>query len=416
MKILMVNKFFYIKGGSETYYFSLKKLLEKNGHEVIDFSMKDEKNFESEYSKFFVEGIDYNKKQSIMSKVKAGLKIIYSFEAKRKLEELIKETKPDIAHLHIFQHQLSLSILDVLKKYNIPIVYTAHDLKMICPNYKMLTHGEICERCKNGKYYNCLKYKCLKDSTLKSAIGMTEAYVNKWRKAYDKIDYIITPSKFYKDKFIEFGVNPDKVSHIPNFLDTKEVEYDKLDNQDYFLYFGRLSEEKGIMTLIKAMNAINATLKVVGTGPLKEEIDNNIKNNNLKNIEVLGFKSGKELNTLVANAKAVVLPSEWYENGPYSAIESLRLKRPLIGSDLGGIPELIDEGENGYVFKHGDVEDLNEKLKKIENLSEDELKVLQDNAYNAFLNNYSENLHYRKIKEIYFQIVQRNSSNNILQD
>ena len=196
MKILMVNKFYYIKGGSETYYFSLKNLLEKNGHEVIDFSMEDEKNFESKYSKFFVNNVDYNKEQSIFSKMKEAKKIIYSTEAKKKLELLIKETKPDIAHLHIFQHQLSLSILDVLKKYNIPIVYTAHDLKMICPNYKMLTHGEICERCKDGKYYNCLKYKCLKDSMAKSGVAMMEAYINKCRKAYDKIDYIISPSKF----------------------------------------------------------------------------------------------------------------------------------------------------------------------------------------------------------------------------
>jgi len=148
MKILMVNKFFYIKGGSETYYFSLKKLLEKNGHEIIDFSMKDKKNFKSKYCNFFVDGIDYNKEQSLFSKIKVGLKIIYSFEAKRKLEKLIKETKPDIAHLHIFQHQLSSSILDVLKRYNIPIVYTAHDLKMICPNYKMFTYNKYVNNAK----------------------------------------------------------------------------------------------------------------------------------------------------------------------------------------------------------------------------------------------------------------------------
>ena len=405
MKILMVNKFYYIKGGSETYYFSLKNLLEKNGHEVIDFSMEDEKNFESKYSKFFVEGIDYNKKQSIIAKIKAGLKIIYSFEAKRKLEKLIKETKPDIAHLHIFQHQLSLSILDVLKKYNIPIVYTAHDLKMICPNYKMLTHGEICERCKNSKYYNCLKYKCLKDSTVKSAIGMMEAYINKWRKAYDKIDYIITPSKFYKDKFIEFGINPNKVFHIPNFLDTKKVEFDELEKEKYFLYFGRLSEEKGVITLIKSMKGINATLKIVGTGPLKDEIQNYIKNNECENIEVLGFKSGRELNTIVANSRAVILPSEWYENGPYSAIESLKLKRPLIGSDLGGIPELIDEGENGYVFKHGNIEDLYEKLCKIQDLSDEKIKQMQQKSYEKFQKEYIDTIHYEKLDKIYNRLV-----------
>ena len=404
MKILMVNKFFYIKGGSETYYFSLKKLLEHHGHTVIDFSMKDEKNFESPYSKFFVENVDYNKKQSIFDKIKEAEKIIYSFEAKKKIEELIKETKPDIVHLHIFQHQLSLSILDVLKKYNIPIVYTAHDLKMICPNYKMLTHGKICEECKGQKYINCLKNECLKDSMVKSAVAMMEAYINKWRKAYDKIDYIITPSEFYRKKFIEFGIDENKISHIPNFLSTEQVDYDVIPNQDYFLYFGRLSEEKGIMTLIKAMEGIKSTLKVVGTGPLQDEIKQFVKDKNYKNIEILGFKSGKELNTIVANAKAVVLPSEWYENGPYSAIEALRLKVPLIGSDLGGIPELIDEGENGYIFEHGNDFELNRKLNKLDNLTKKELEKMREASEKKFLDSYIDSVHYVKLKNIYDKI------------
>lgn len=403
MKILMVNKFFYIKGGSETYYFSLKELLEKNGHTVIDFSMKDEKNFESKYSKFFVNNVDYNKRQSFISKVKEAVKIIYSFEAKRKLEKLIKETKPDIAHLHIFQHQLSVSILDVLKKYNIPIVYTAHDLKMICPNYKMMTHGKICEKCKSGKYSNCLKNKCVKDSTIKSAVAMSEAYINKYRNAYEKIDYIITPSKFYKDKFIEFGVNKNKIEHIPNFLNTKEIEYDVLPKQDYFLYFGRLSEEKGIMTLIKAMEKTEAILKIVGTGPLKEKIEIFIKENNYKNIELLGFKSGKELNTIVANAAAVILPSEWYENGPYSAIESLKLGKILIGSNLGGIPELIDG--NGYVFKNGDSKDLYEKIEGIIKLDKVSKEQMKDKSLEIFEKEYVSKIHYNKLIKIYRKLV-----------
>ena len=405
MKILMVNKFFYIKGGSETYYFSLKKLLEHHGHTVIDFSMKDEKNFESPYSKFFVENVDYNKKQSIFDKIKEAEKIIYSFEAKKKIEELIKETKPDIVHLHIFQHQLSLSILDVLKKYNIPIVYTAHDLKMICPNYKMLTHGKICEECKGQKYINCLKNKCLKDSMVKSAVAMMEAYINKWRKAYDKIDYIITPSEFYRKKFIEFGIDENKISHIPNFLSTEQVDYDVIPNQDYFLYFGRLSEEKGIMTLIKAMEGIKSTLKVVGTGPLQDEIKQFVKDKNYNNIEILGFKSGKELNTIVANAKAVVLPSEWYENGPYSAIESLKSSRPIIGSDLGGIPELIEENKNGFIFKHGNVEELNECIKKIEDLKQNEILEMQKYSKKIFLDKYTDVTHYNSIMKIYEKVV-----------
>lgn len=402
MKVLMVNKFFYIKGGSETYYFSLKELLEKNGHEVIDFSMKDEKNFDSKYSKYFVDAVDYNRKQSIFSKIKSGLKIIYSYEAKKKLEKLIIETKPDIAHLHIFQHQISLSILDVLKKYNIPVVYTAHDLKMLCPNYKMLDNDlNICEKCKGGKYFNCLKNKCLKKSVIKSFIGTTEAYLNKWRKSYEKIDYIITPSKFYKDKFIEFGVEKNKIQHITNFLNAQSIDYEKLSNQNYYLYFGRLSEEKGIMTLINAAEETNINLKIVGTGPLKEEIEQYVQTKGLDSIEILGYKYGKDLYTIVGNAKCVILPSEWYENGPYSAIETLKLSRPLIGSDLAGIPELIENNLNGFIFEHSNKNSLIEKINKFESLSDLQIAEMQKVSHHIFENNYLDDMHYNKIINIY---------------
>lgn len=406
MKILMINKFFYIKGGSETYYFSFKKLLEENGHEVIDFSMEDEKNFYSSYSKYFVHNIDYNKKQNILTKIKLGIKIIYSNEAKNNLEKLIQQTRPDVAHLHIFQHQLTTSVIDVLKKYNIPIVYTAHDLKMVCPNYKMLDNeSNICEKCKNGKYYNCLKNKCIKKNYIKSFIGMSEAYFNKYRKSYEKIDYIITPSKFYREKFIEFGLDANKIEHISNFLDETEIEYEKIPNSNYYLYFGRLSEEKGIMTLIKAVQNTKVELKIVGTGPEEENIKKYISKNNLTNIKLYGFKTGKDLYTFVANAKCVIIPSEWYENGPYSAIETLKLGVPLIGANIGGIPELIKD--NGFVFKSGDVKDLEKVIKRFENLNQEELKQYGLNSKKIFDDIYNAQNHYMRMIKIYNEVTKQ---------
>jgi glycogen synthase len=172
MKILMVNKFHYVKGGSERYYFALKRLLERHGHTVIDFSMKDEKNEPSAYSEYFVDNVDYNQNPGTWDKVKMGLNIIYSKAARDKFEALVQKEKPDVVHLHLFQHQLSPSILDVLKKYEIPAVYTAHDLKMLCLNYKMMHHGKVCEECRGGKYYNCAKNRCVKDSFAKSCINV----------------------------------------------------------------------------------------------------------------------------------------------------------------------------------------------------------------------------------------------------
>lgn len=400
MKILMVNKFYYIKGGSETYYFSLKRQLEKMGHVVIDFSMKDEKNFDSPYSNYFVNNVDYSRNASIKSKIKMASNIIYSKEAKEKFELLVQNEKPDIVHLHIFQHQISPSILDVCKKYNLPTVYTAHDLKMICLNYKMMHHGSICEDCKDGHLYHCALNKCVKDSFSKSIINVFEGYIHRCRKSYDAIDYIITPSYFYRRKFIEFGVQADRVIYIPNFLDRDNPKVNENNNsKKYLLYFGRLSEEKGIFTLIQAMEKIDMDLYVVGSGPLKEGINKYIKEHNMTNIKMLGFKSGQELVDIVGNAKAVVLPSEWYENGPYSAIEALQVGRPIIGANIGGIPELIDN--NGYLFESGCSNDLIKSIEKMINEDSESYSTMEVNSKKLFENNYTAPNHLSRLLSVY---------------
>ncbi len=207
-------------------------------------------------------------------------------------------------------------------------------------------NGNICEKCKNSNFKMCLKKKCVKKSYVKSLICTIESYFNKIHNTYKKIDYIITPSNFYQKKFIEYGFDKNKIISLPNFLSKDEIEYDISDDNNYFLYFGRLSEEKGLLTLIEAALKTNIKLKIAGTGPIEKILNEKISKANNNNIELLGFKSGKDLNTLIFNAKAVILPSEWYENGPYSAIETLKLGVPLIGANIGGIPELIIEGEN----------------------------------------------------------------------
>ena len=399
MKILMVNKFHYIKGGSETYYFALKEKLEAEGHSVIDFSMKDDKNFQSKYSEYFVENVDYSRNNdSILYKLKMALNIIYSKEAKIKFEELVKTEKPDIIHLHIFQHQISPSILDVIKKYKIPTVYTAHDLKMICLNYKMMHHNKICEDCKGKCWIKCLQNKCVKDSRAKSVINVIEGYFHSIRKSYDIIDYIITPSCFYKNKFIEMGVEQDRLIHIPNFLAQNMPQVNaRTDRNNYFLYFGRLSEEKGIVTLIEAMKCVDFDLYIVGTGPLKEVISEMAANNS--NIKILGFMKGQELVDIVANAKAIVLPSEWYENGPYTAIEALQLGRPIIGSNIGGIPELIDG--NGYLYEPGDVNELTLRLKRMIDCTDEEYQMMENRSKQIFEKNHVWEQHKENLLNVY---------------
>ncbi|MBR1731867.1 MAG: glycosyltransferase [Ruminococcus sp.] len=402
MKILMVNKFFYLNGGSETYYFALKKLLELNGHTVIDFSMADNRNFSSDYSGYFVINVDYSGGGSAFEKLRIAKNIIYSNEAKKKFEQLVKDTEPDIVHLNIFQHQISPSILDVIKKYKIPTVYTEHDLKMICLNYQLLHHGRICEDCKDGKLRHCLKNKCVKDSYAKSFLNFVEGVVHRKRRSYDVIGKIINPSEFQMKKFIEFGVEPDRLIHMANFFEGVPYEIENRDDREsYYLYFGRLSHEKGVPSLVKAVGG-DIPLYIVGTGPDEDGIKNYINEKKLDNIKMLGFKSGQELYNLVGNAKAVIMPSVVYENSPYSAIEALSLSRPIIGADIGGIPELVNN--NGFLFKSGNSEDLRAKILELENADPETYNSMKKASFDLYKKNHMPQDYYDKLMDIYKEV------------
>ena len=370
MKILLVNKFHYYKGGAETFYLGLGKELEKQGHKVAYFSMKSEKNLKCEYSNFFVKNREYNNKTNIFKKASAFMNFIYSFEAKKNLTLLIKEFKPDLIILNNIHRQITTSIIDTIKKFNIPVFWVLHDLILLCPCYTMLnSKGQICDKCKNGNYINCLKYKCVKDSRIKSLLASFEAAINKKRNIVKKIDYFITPSKFYMDLFINNGIDRNRICYLGNpFFPTEDLITDS--NFEYFLYFGRLSREKGIINLIKCFSKSRGNkLIICGDGPLKEEIEQTILNCKLNNVVYVGFKTGNELNSIIANSKCVIIPSEWYENSPYSGLEAMYFKKPLIVSYLGGLPELIKN--NGFVFHNN--EELVEQINYFESLSKEEL-------------------------------------------
>lgn len=383
MKILLVNKYHYVKGGSETYYFGLANLLTKLGHEVIFFAMADKNNHPCKDEQFFVSNVDFNGKTSKMQKVKAGFRVLYSFEAKKSISALIEKEKPDIVHINLVHRHITLSIIRAIKKYNIPIVYTVHDLNCVCPNHEMLVNGKVCELCLKGKYRNCIKQKCVKGSTVKSALGAIEAINYKRMKIYDDIDLYITPSYFYKKKLEESGIIHPEIVHIKNFLplDTKF----KNDNEDknYLLYFGRISEEKGIITLLKAMEKLqsNTPLYILGTGPIEEQVKEYIKAHNLEEkVKMFGFKSGDELKKFVAQAKCIILPSEWYENGPYAIMEAMSQGKPVIVSRFGGLPEIVEDQKTGFICNPFDSEDLKNCIEKVCNLTADEYKAMSNTA------------------------------------
>jgi glycosyltransferase involved in cell wall biosynthesis len=377
--VLLCTWSWYSVGGDWTYVENVKRLYENHGYNVIPFSTKNEKNVPTEYEKYFIKAYDYkalNKQKGLSTGFKALKNSIISFEAMNNIEQLIKDHDIAFAHLHIIHHWLTPAIIWKLKKHNIPIIWSLHEYKLICPEGSFVTHGQVCERCLQRKFYNCTIHKCKKNSTLASLLASVDAYFYYLTGIYNKVDYYLCPSQFLLNKFKQFNFQPNKLVltnlcyDIP-YLD-KEAEYIRvsgshISSERFILYVGRIEKLKGILTLIKAVEGTNMVLKIAGTGPAMEEMTNYIKERGLANIQFLGFQPKRAVFELTLQSQFAVTPSEWYENYPFSVTETLLLSKPVVGARIGGIPELVVDGVTGLLFESGNVVDLKLKLETLWN-------------------------------------------------
>lgn len=403
MNILSVNKFYWRKGGSEAVFFGEKELLESRNHKVVPFSMQNQGNCKSEYSEYFVKEANYDA-SGILEKLNSAATVIYSLEAKRKISELLKVFVPDIAHFHIFQHQISPSVFGPLRKLNVPLVLTLHDLKPICPNYKMYTQGHVCEECKGRKFYNCFSNKCTKGSMLKSLVSTVEMYLHYMLGYYQNVDRYIAVSKFYQQKMIEFGFPEHQVSYLPNYIDTSTYPISTRDD-GYVLSFGRLSEEKGIETLIEgAALCPDIPVVIAGTGPEEKALKELAAIRNVKNVSFVGFKTGAALQELIANSSFAVITSRWYENCPMSVLESLAFGKPVIGANIGGIPELIEDGIDGIIYQTGDHEDLAKKMQTLWQMGSQRAEMGRAGR-GKVEQKFNPDIHYDQLIKIYTELV-----------
>ena len=374
MKVLLAHMNFYHKGGDSVEFFSTAKLLEENGHSVVFFSMDSPENEESRFSKYFLSHVDFNVKKGVFQKLRTAGRILYSFEARRKILKLIDDEKPDIVHLHSIYHSISPSIISAIKKKGLPIVMTLHNYKVVCPAYLLQLDGKPCELCKNGAYYNCLLKKCVKGSYLKSMLSMVEMYLHhRLLKLYAGVDIFIAPSRFLVEKVRELGFSG-KFTYLPHLDQFYRKSFEDDECEESISYFGRLSKEKGLLTLFDAVRDIDIKLKVIGDGPQREELERKIKDEGIKNVELLGFMSGEKLFDELGRSKFTVMPSQWYEVNPLTILESFAIGKPVIASDVGSMPEILGDTERGLLFKVGDAIDLK---KKIETLLSDDTKVIE---------------------------------------
>lgn len=404
MKILQINKFYYLKGGAERYFFDLQRLLQEKGHQVIPFAMKNERNVDTPYKQYFVSQIDIEKPR--FSFRSAG-RIIYSFEAKRKIKELVAKERPDIAHIHNIYHQISPSILTVLKKHEIPIIMTIHDFKLICPAYILYSKNEICQRCKTYRYYNCFFRKCVKNSFWASLLNALEMYFHKFLKIYESnIDLFIAPSNFVRNKILEFKIiAPEKIIVLPHFIDLENIQQ-QYQSKNYFLYFGRLSKEKGVKVLLKAMKFIKQSeLWIAGSGPQEEELKEFVWKNKLSNVRFLGYLGREELQSVIQNSLFSVIPSLVYETFGMTVLESFVFSKPVIVSDLGALSELVEEEKTGLKFKPGNFNQLAQKINFL--LKNPRARKEMGERAREKVEEFNKEKYYKELMSLYKKVISR---------
>ena len=387
MRIILSNKFYYRRGGDCIYMLNLEQLLKRHGHDVAVFAMDYPENLDTPWRKYFPQN---------MGKPMAFTRPFGSREVRRKFNELMDDFRPDVVHLNNVHTQLSPVMAELAHGRGVRVVWTLHDYKLLCPRYDCLRGGkDVCELCFGGDKRPCMAYRCMKGSRLASWIGYKEAVAWSRERLEACTDLFVCPSRFMAGKMAEGGFRRDKLRVLCNFIDTAKCRKDDYSRGDYYCYVGRLSHEKGVATLIEAAARLPYRLKVVGGGPMDEELK--IKNEELGgNVEFLGFKQWEDIKEIVGRARFAVVPSEWYENNPLSVIEAECLGTPVLGARIGGIPELLGEGASGMTFESGNAADLQAKIEAMHHAAFDHGAIARE-----AMARYDAEAYYGRIMEAY---------------
>ncbi|MDP3837074.1 MAG: glycosyltransferase [bacterium] len=396
MKILLVNKFYYPNRGADKYFLYLEKLLRSKGHEVRVFAMSSALNLPSADSNFFSEHVNLHATK-LLDQLSVASKIIYNREAKRQFSRLLIDFKPDLIHCHNIYHQLSPSILEAAKSAKVPVTMHLHDYKLICPNYKLYAQGQECRRCQKQKYWQCIAHRCVENSSGKSAVAAIEMYVHHTIKHIyrDKVKLFIAPSRFMRDVCVEFGWHKEQFRILENIGSISNATPTNTYG-DYFLYFGALEEEKGIDTLLRAAALSRAKIVIAGEGKAEENLKQLATELGV-NVKFTGKLGGSQLQQTIDESRAVVIPSRWPENMPLAGIEAMMSGKAVIAAKIGGLQELVVDGDDGLLFTANNHQELSACLDK---LDEDAARRMGQKARESRLSK-DENWHYEQLIKIY---------------
>ena len=395
MKILNCSQRYHVKGGSDKYFFDISELLRSAGNLVVPFCASSAENLPTSYDKYFPVDVDFNNPS-----VNDIVKYVYNSDANNKLNILLNEIEIDIAHLHIYYGKLSSSILSVLKKRQIPIIQTLHEYKLVCPVYTMISHGAPCYSCRSNAFYMSLIKKCNRGQVSRSLLSMIESYASVIMGSQSDINCFIAVSDFQKKEIIKMGVDENKIHTVHNFVDSKQYKME-LNNEGYFLYFGRVEKIKGIDVLLQAFEQLrDIQLLVVGDGSYLESAIEYCREHKILNIEFVGHVSHEKVKKYIEGAIAVIAPSIWYETFGLTLVESMSTGKPVIASDIGGMQEIVSHGSDGYLVEPGNVAELIDKVRYLSTSPH----VVCDMGRNARVKveqNFSPTEHLEKLKLIY---------------
>ncbi len=400
---ISVTSYYYRRGGAEAVMLDQNELLTERGWNIVPFAMEYEKNFDTDYDEYFVEEIDFASQYAPAEKIRKVVKSVYSLEARREIGRLIDDVRPDIVHAHNVYHHLTPAIFGAIKKKGVPSVMTVHDLKIGCPSKLMLAPDGVCERCKGGKTWNAIGQRCLKDSLALSTIAAFETSLHQMLGSYKKnVDLFILPSHFHKNKLIEWGLPADKARYLPNAVDISHLT-PTYGGGDRFVFVGRISEEKGLLTFVEAVAKSGVAATIVGTGPQEDELRALVDKTGA-DVEFAGYQTGDALFDIVKSAKALVLPSECYENAPVVLLEAYGVGTPVVGSDLGGIPELVMPGETGLLATAGDVDSFAQQLSIMNKKSASELGEMGHAGRSFVEERFTQNHYLEGLLSIYSEL------------
>lgn len=405
MKILEINAFYYHRGGSESVFFNTTDLLTRHGHQVIPFTLKWAENIPTDYSSYFPESKET--RSGLLRPVGNIVNYFYHFDAARQLERLIDDERPDIAQIHLIWGQLTPSILRVLRRKGVPAVLTVHDYRLVCPDFLFRNgRGEICEECQGERFWKCVVNRCCRGSIGMSMMMAAEQYTrNAFFNPARLLDGIVYVSDFSREIHERYMPALSKVPNIRLYNTAPSIADKPLEADDYYLFFGRLSDEKGIGTLISAAHRLpEARFRVAGTGPLEGQMRERVSRHKVSNVEFLGFRTGEDLRDLVSRARMVIVPSECYENNPMTIVEAYSAGVPVIGSAIGGIPEIIREGVTGYTFRAGDPESLAGTVRKAQSLSAAQLDHMRREALEFARSQFDTENYYKSLTAFFSRL------------